>query len=155
MSFRTVSISAEGGGRIVIVINEQLAIPEAELMFAASRSGGPGGQNVNKVSSRVTLTFDVLKSPSLSDDQRRKLLKRLETRINKEGILRVVSQRTRSQEMNREDAQARFVQLFQAALRVERPRVKTTVTSAARERRIHEKKKRSTTKQSRSDKVWD
>ena len=139
----------------MIVINEHLAIPEDELTFTASRSGGPGGQNVNKVSSRVTLTFDVVNSPSLSEEQRRRLLNRLQTRITKEGLLRVVSQRTRSQEVNRQDAEARFIELLQTALHKERKRLKTGVPSAARERRLEEKKKRAGTKQSRSVKVWD
>jgi ribosome-associated protein len=81
----------------VIVVNADLAIPEHELAFSASRSSGPGGQNVNKVSSRVTLTFDVENSPSLSDSQRRRIRSRLQTRINKDGVLRVISQISRSQ----------------------------------------------------------
>ncbi len=139
----------------MIVVNEFLAIPESEVAFAASRSGGPGGQNVNKVSSRVTLTFDVTHSPSLSEPQRQQITARLQTRINKDGILRVISQRTRSQDLNREDALARFVELLQNALHVQRTRVKTRVSAAARVRRIDEKKKRGKTKQSRSGKVWD
>jgi ribosome-associated protein len=139
----------------VIVVNDNLAIPESELTFAASRSGGPGGQNVNKVSSRVTLTFDVMHSPSLSEEQRQRILSRLRTRINKDGVLQVISQRTRSQEMNREDALARFVEMLQNALKVQRMRVKTRVPAAARGQRLEEKKKRAETKQSRSTKVWD
>src|SRR2546427_13050420 len=88
-----------------------VSIPEDEFHFDASRSGGPGGQNVNKVSSRVTLTFDVTTSTSLSEDQKRIILQKLSGRINKEGILRVISQRTRSQELNRADATERFSQL--------------------------------------------
>src|SRR5690349_17172329 len=102
----TVSISAADGGLTVIVVTESLTIPESELTFSASRSGGPGGQNVNKVSSRVTLTFDVMQSPSLSEEQRQRIASRLQSRINKDGVLRVISQRTRSQEMNREDVLA-------------------------------------------------
>jgi ribosome-associated protein len=155
MNCRTAWTSAEGGGLTVIVVNEDLAIPESELTFSASRSGGPGGQNVNKVSSRVTLTFDVSHSPSLSEDQRRRILTRLQTRINKDGILRVISQRTRSQEINRAEATARFVQLLLAALKVERARLKTMVSAAARERRLEEKKKHAAVKQSRGGKIWD
>src|SRR5579871_3724278 len=119
MNCRIVSTSAgEGGGLIVIVVNEHLTIPESELTFTASRSGGPGGQNVNKVSSRVTLTFDVMHSAALSESQRRRISTRLQTRINKDGLLRVISQRTRSQELNREDALTRFIELLQNALHV-------------------------------------
>ena len=138
----------------MILINDQLSIPESELTFAASRSGGPGGQNVNKVSSRITLTYDVEHSPALSADQRARVRARLATRINKEGVLRVVSQRTRSQELNRDDAIARFAELLRAALTVELPRVKTRVPRAARERRLEDKRKRTTVKKSRSEKDW-
>ena len=85
-----------------------IAIPEDELRFAASRSGGPGGQNVNKVSSRVTLTFDLKASTTLSDEHKRKIRETIGGRINKDGVLRIVSQRTRSQELNRSDAIERF-----------------------------------------------
>ena len=139
----------------MIFINDQLSIPEHELAFAASRSGGPGGQNVNKVSSWVTLTFDVRQSPSLTEDQRLQVLRKLTTRINKEGVLRVVSQRTRSQDLNREDAVTRFAELLRAALTVQRERRKTHVPQAAHNRRLEEKKKRTDTKQSRSPKHWE
>jgi len=138
----------------MIVINDQLSIPEDELTYTASRSGGPGGQNVNKVSSRVTLTFDVLQSASLSDLQRQRISNRLSTRINKEGVLRVVSQKTRSQEMNREDATARFADLLRSALAVNPVRKETRVPKAARARRLEEKKKRTMIKQSRAKEKW-
>jgi ribosome-associated protein len=139
----------------VIVINDELSIPESELTFTASRSGGPGGQNVNKVSSRVTLTFDVEQSPSLSDEQRRRISERLKSRINKDGVLRVVSQRTRSQDLNREDAVALFAELLRRALIVEKKRVKTRVPKAAHDRRLEEKKKRTVVKAERRRKDWD
>jgi ribosome-associated protein len=139
----------------MLFINEHLSIPENELSFVASRSGGPGGQNVNKVSSRVTLTFDVLHSPSVSEAQRHRISSKLATRINKDGVLRVVSQRTRSQELNKEETIVHFVELLQAALTVEAPRFKTRPTSGARERRLEEKKKRTSIKQGRTKKDWD
>ena len=138
----------------MIVVNEGLSIPEGELAFTASRSGGPGGQNVNKVSSRVTLTFDVVNSPSLSDWQRNRILNRLATRINKEGVLRVVSQTTRSQEMNRDDAAARFADLLRDALVIQPRRVKTRTPRVAKEKRLEEKKKRTAIKQGLSPKSW-
>src|SRR5467141_493062 len=115
-----------------------VSIPEDELSFAASRSGGPGGQNVNKVSSRVTLTFDVQGSTTLSDGHKRAIMKKLATRINKDGVLRIVSQRTRSQELNRTDVIERFSELVGRALTPERPRIKTRIPGAARERRFEE-----------------
>ena len=139
----------------MISILPGISIPEDEVHFTASRSGGPGGQNVNKVSSRVTLIFHVRASAALSDDQKRTISQKLATRINKEGELRIISQRTRSQEMNRTDAIERFAELIRRALTPERPRVKTRVPAAAHERRIEKKKKRTRAKQARSRKDWD
>ena len=139
----------------MIPIMDGLAIFENELTFTASRSGGPGGQNVNKVSSRVTLAFDVCGSGSLSEEQKRMVMGRLATRINKEGILQIVSQRTRSQELNRTDALNRFSELLRRALTPQLPRVKTRIPPAAKRQRLEEKKKRSTTKETRSRKEWD
>jgi ribosome-associated protein len=138
---------AAGGG--------DLAIPEEALTFTASRSGGPGGQNVNKVSSRVTLEFDVLRSPVLSDEQRGRIFARLASRINKDGILRVVSQRTRSQELNRADTVERFAELLASALRAERPRVPTRIPRPVRQKRLTEKKKRGETKKLRRGRMED
>lgn len=139
----------------MIEINAQLSIPDDELAFSASRSGGPGGQNVNKVSTKVTLCFDVWGSPSLSADQKKRIAQRLATRINKEGVLRVISQRTRSQEMNRAEAVRRFSELLGEALAPEAPRIKTRVSRAVKERRLDEKKKRTRIKKERSRKGWD
>ena len=130
-------------------------IPAGELRFAASRSGGPGGQNVNKVSSRVTLMFDLQASSTLSDEHKRKIREKLGGRISKDGVLRVVSQRTRSQELNRSDTIERFSDLIRRALTPRRLRVKTRIPAAARDRRIDAKKKRASVKQSRSNKDWD
>jgi ribosome-associated protein len=134
----------------VIEVAPGLLIPDQELGFAASRSGGPGGQNVNKVSSKVTLTFDVAHSPSLSEAQRRRILERLATRITKDGVLQVTSQRHRTQGANREAAMERFVELLRWALAEEAPRVPTRVPRQARERRLDEKKRHSRTKRERT-----
>jgi len=132
-----------------------LEIPEHELDFAVSRSGGPGGQNVNKVSTRVTLRFNVDSSAALTSDQRRCIHSRLATRINKDGILQVTSQRTRSQELNRTDVLQRFVELLREALHKEPPRIPTRVSRAAKIKRVEEKKKRTEIKTARSKKGWD
>jgi ribosome-associated protein len=134
----------------MVIINEQISIPEEELTFTASRSGGPGGQHVNKVSSKVVLWFDLAKSPSLSPEDKELIASRLGSRIDKDGVLRVVSQSTRSQLSNRELAIERFVELLQSALKQLPPRKKTRVSKAAKERRLEEKKQRSSLKRERA-----
>jgi len=139
----------------MIHVMDGVLIPEHEIRITASRSGGPGGQNVNKVSSKVTLSFDVHGSAVLSEEQKRKIIGRLATRISKEGILQVISQRTRSQELNRLDALARFSELLRRVLTPQLPRIKTRVSEAAKQRRVDEKRKHSLTKQKRSKQGWD
>ena len=139
----------------MIHIMDGISIPDGEVTFTASRSGGPGGENVNKVSSKVTLAFQPGGSAALSDDQKRRIAERLATRINNDGILQVVSQRTRSQEMNRADAVERFAELLRHALTPRRVRVKTRLPKGAKEQRLQEKKKHSVKKQTRSTKGWD
>jgi len=133
----------------MIRITDQLAIPEDELRFTASRSSGPGGQHVNKASTRVTLRFDLVNSPSLSPDQKQLLLERLPTRISKQGVLRVVSQKTRSQAANREVALERFVELLQQALEPRPERKPTKLPTVAKEKRIAHKKHRGYLKRER------
>src|SRR5262245_47067882 len=139
----------------MIHIMDGLLIPEGEISFTASRSGGPGGQNVNKVSSKVTLSFDLRNSTALTAEQKRKIMGKLATRINSEGILQIVSQRTRSQELNRTDVLERFSELLQRALTPQQPRIRTRVPAAAKKQRVETKRKRGLTKQARSPKGWD
>ena len=125
------------------------AIGADELRFAYSRSSGPGGQHVNRVETRVTLLFDLVGSPSLTDEQKRRVRRRLATRINKEGVLRVVSQRHRTREANRRAAIERFEELLAEALRSPRPRRKTRVPERTKRRRIESKRRRGDVKRSR------
>ena len=133
----------------VIVINADLAIPAAELRYRFSRSGGPGGQHVNRSETRVELLFDVAHSPSLTEDQRARILNRLPGYIDHEGVLRIVSSATRSQLDNRADATARFQSLLQAALKRRKHRVPTRPSAAARGRRLDSKRMRSGVKKTR------
>ena len=134
-------------------VTDQLTIPEEELSFTASLSSGPGGQNVNKVNTRVTLWCDVANSQSLSVSQKDRILSRLTTRVNKKGVLRVVSQKYRSQAANRETALERFVELLREALKEEKPREKTKVSRAAKQRRLDEKRRRGLIKRERSQQL--
>lgn len=130
-------------------INDELSIPEGELRFTASRSGGPGGQHANKVASRVTLNFDVEGSPTLSSDQKERIGRRLANRINNDGVLQVDCDTSRSQAANRAEATERFAELLRDALRKRKRRVPTRPGKAARERRLKQKKQRGDLKRSR------
>ncbi len=133
----------------MIEITSEISIPEDELVFKASRSGGPGGQNVNKVNTRVTVFFDVTNCQSLSDAQKRRILTRLATRTDKNGVLRVVSQKHRTQKANRRAAVERLQQLLADALKTRPVRRKTKVPYAAKQRRLGEKRRRSLLKRQR------
>ncbi|HPC96140.1 MAG TPA: alternative ribosome rescue aminoacyl-tRNA hydrolase ArfB [Sedimentisphaerales bacterium] len=130
-------------------------ISESELLFKASRSGGPGGQNVNKLNTRMTLLFDVAGSPSLSGEQKRRVRSELATRIDRHGILRVVSQRFRTQQANRQAAIERFVRLLADALVPQPVRKETKVPAGARQRRLEDKKHRSRIKRHRTHRDWE
>ncbi len=130
-------------------IDERLEIDDAEISYATSRSSGPGGQNVNKVETRVTLLYPVDASPSLSDGQKARLRERLATRISKEGVLRVVSQKHRTQAANREAARERFAELVREALAPVRERRPTRVPKAVRRKRIESKRRRGRLKRDR------
>jgi len=134
----------------MVEINPSLSLPDGELELRTSRSAGPGGQNVNKLETRVTVRFDVTGSPSLTDDQRRRIQERLGTRISKAGVLQVSSQRHRTQAANREAAVARLAGLLAAALEPEAERKPTRMPKAAKRRRLEEKRRRGRLKQERS-----
>lgn len=139
----------------LIQINDKVSIGEDELVFKFTRSGGPGGQNVNKVNTRVTLFFDVEECESLSDSQKKRIYKKLSTRVNKKGVLRVACQKHRTQKANRQGAVERFVELLREALKRKPVRKKTKVPRRAVERRLAEKKRRSEIKQQRTKRDFD
>ncbi len=134
----------------MIPITEGLDIADEEVSFLTSRSGGPGGQNVNKLETRVTLRFDLAGSPSLSAEQKDRLRQRLATRITKDGVLQVTAQKHRTQAANREAAVERFAELLRESLREEAPRKKTRPSRAARARRLEQKRRRSQRKRERA-----
>ena len=130
-------------------------IPEDELVFKASRSSGPGGQNVNKVNTRITLLFNIAQSNSFSDTQKSLIIKKLSNRIDKEGFIRVISQKFRTQNANRQAAIERLQMLLANALKTNPIRKKTKVPYSAKQKRIDDKKKRGRLKQQRSEKNFD
>jgi ribosome-associated protein len=134
----------------MVHVLDNLDIPDEELEFATSRSSGPGGQNVNKVNTRVTVLFDVDRSTSLSDEQRSLLRERLGGRISRAGIMRVVSQRHRTQLANRDAAVERFTLLLRDALSEKPERVPVKVPRAVKERRLEEKRLRGSLKRERN-----
>jgi ribosome-associated protein len=134
-------------------IAQGIHISQDDLVFRASRSSGPGGQNVNKLSTRITLLFDVANCRSFSEVQKQQILKTLATRADRNGVVRVVSQKFRSQRANRQAAVGRLGQLLAAALKSRPPRIETGVPKHAHDRRLKAKKRRSMLKQQRA-KSW-
>ncbi len=124
-------------------------VDEKELVYTFQRSSGPGGQNVNKVSTRVTLAFDLDGSPSLSAMQKALIRRRLANRVSRTGVLRIVSGRYRTQTANRRATRDRLIELLAEALRPIKPRRKTKVSAGAKARRRDEKRKRGALKSQR------
>jgi len=138
----------------MIKITENISIREDELFFKVSRSSGPGGQNVNKVSTKVTLLFDVASCESFSNEQKKQILARLASRTNKQGVIRIVSQKFRTQIANRNSATQRLQVLLREALKRKPIRKKTNVPEYARKRRLEEKRRRSLLKKQRAKSDW-
>ena len=133
----------------MLPISDTLAIPLEELRFRFSRSGGPGGQHVNRSATQVELLFDVTHSPSLSDEQRALVLQRLRGYVDADGVLHLVSSGTRSQLRNREEVTLRFAGLMARALRPVKKRHATRPSAAARARRLEQKRRRAESKRMR------
>ena len=132
-----------------LVVSPDLRIPLLELQYRTSRSGGPGGQHVNTSSTRVEVAWNVADSPSLSPEQRARLLQQLATRLDTEGQLRLVSSGTRSQLRNKEDVTDRLQSILAAALVVRKKRKPTKPSRAAKAARLAAKRKRAATKRQR------
>lgn len=133
----------------MIHITSHLTLDEAEISFAFVRASGPGGQNVNKVSSAVELRLDVARSPSLPDALKQRLKKLAGRRLSDEGVLLIDAHRFRTQGLNRKDALQRLIALLQAAAIEPKTRKATRPSRGAREERLQTKRKTSQIKQAR------
>lgn len=133
-----------------LVVRPGLVIPARDLSWSAARASGPGGQNVNKVSSKVDLRFDLEGTDALAPEVRARVRARARGRLDADGRVVIVSQATRDQKRNLEDARERLAELIRAALVVPKPRKKTKPSRGAQERRLGEKKRRAETKRARS-----
>ena len=138
-----------------LFINQNLSIPESLLTFTFSRSSGPGGQNVNKLNTRVCVSLDIANCPYLSDFRKQKIRRSLKGRIDKQGVLSVVCQEYRSQHANRNAVMRQMAELIAEALKPVKTRKTTKLPKSAIEKRLREKKQRSLLKKQRSDKDTD
>ncbi|MGO4704155.1 alternative ribosome rescue aminoacyl-tRNA hydrolase ArfB [Microvirga sp. 2MCAF38] len=136
----------------MIEVNEFISLDESEIQESFVRSSGPGGQNVNKVSSAVQLRFDARHSPSLPNDVAIRLMKLAGSRLTQDGVIVIVAQNHRSQPRNREEALARLVDLIRQASVTQKRRRPTKPTKASKEKRLESKGKRSTIKAARRSK---
>ena len=139
----------------MIEIRSGIQIDESELSFSTARSSGPGGQNVNKLSTKVTVHFNVAASGNLTQQQKQKIAARLSNRISNDGVLSVACQESRSQLDNKLRAVERLIELLKAALTEKPRRIKTKVPKSAKLKRLDKKKRHGEIKKLRSGKPLD
>ena len=136
----------------MIRVNARIELDEREIQEDFVRASGPGGQNVNKVSTAVQLRFDVARSPSLPEPVRARLIVLAGSRLTQDGVLILAAERYRSQRRNRDDALERLIELIREACEVDKPRQPTRPTLASKKRRLDSKQRRGETKKLRTAK---
>jgi len=134
---------------MMIGITPEVSIDEGEIHFEFVRSGGPGGQNVNKVSTAAQLRFDVLNSPNLKQEVKDRVTRLAGSKMTREGVLIIQANRFRSQEKNREDARSRLIDIIREAAIVPKSRKKTKPTFSSKTKRLESKKRKGKIKQLR------
>lgn len=143
------SASKRSAGHADLVEALKRRIPDSLFSISFERSSGPGGQNVNKVNTKATLSFNLTESPELSEWEKERVRAKLASRVSQDGILRVTSSRYRTQAANRRAAAERCYELLAEALRTAKPRRSTKPTAASRRRRMQAKRDRSLKKSMR------
>lgn len=138
-----------------IQVKNGIAIPEHEVEITASRSGGAGGQHVNKTSTRITVRWNVKNTIALTDEQKMRVMNNLASRLTTEGDLIIHNSESRSQQQNKERALAQLAQTVRKALYVPKKRMKTHVPKGAKAARVESKRKHGVTKKMRGKKGWE
>lgn len=137
---------------MALIINDKVQVPLSELVYTASRSSGPGGQHVNTTDSRIQVRWNVLETSALTETEKKRVRRKLASRLTESGDLILASDTHRSQRRNREEVTERLAAMLRDALIPPKPRKKTKPTRASRERRLDEKRKKSRTKKDRGKK---
>ncbi|MHC4843327.1 MAG: alternative ribosome rescue aminoacyl-tRNA hydrolase ArfB [Planctomycetota bacterium] len=139
----------------MINIAPNTTISKDEITYSFARSAGPGGQNVNKLNTKVTAVFNVSSCENITPYHKKRILSKLKTRTTKDGLLKVSSQKHRTQKANRITARDRLIELLIDALKKRKPRKRTTVPRYAKEKRLAEKKRRGAIKKLRQEKDFE
>jgi ribosome-associated protein len=136
-----------------IPVKNGITIPEHELEIKASKSGGAGGQHVNKTSTRITVRWNIKNTIALNKEQKKRVLQKLQTQISKDGDLVVHNSESRSQQQNKKNALAQLIKLVRKGLFIPKKRIKTKVPKTAKEARLRKKAHRSEIKKMRSKQI--